>query len=188
MTDETLANLRDAARSAVPVVQGVHDGQLGAPTPCADYDVRALLNHLFHVVVSFQALAVKGQADFSSTPDRLGAEWRDRYAVESDALVRAWSSDSALRGESPVMRMPQGFVATQALADLTLHAWDLARATGRPYAPPPGAVRELLPALREAAPMARQAGVFGPEVATAPDAAEFARLLGVAGRDLAWRP
>lgn len=100
-TDETHADLRDAAHSAVPVVRSVRDGQFGAPTPGAEYDVRARLNPLFHVVVSFQALAVKGRADLSSTPDRLGVERRARFAAESDALVRAWSSDSALQGESP---------------------------------------------------------------------------------------
>ena len=36
--------------------------------------------------------------------------------------------------------------------------------------------------------MVRQSGVFGTEVATAPGAAEFARLLGVAGRDPDSRP
>ncbi|MFJ5217335.1 maleylpyruvate isomerase N-terminal domain-containing protein [Streptomyces sp. NPDC088354] len=63
---ETISELLGAARDrALPVVTGVPDDQLAAPTPCAEYDVRDLLNHLFHVVVGFRAIAGRQEADFS---------------------------------------------------------------------------------------------------------------------------
>lgn len=63
------ALLAAAVSRAVPVVAGIEDKALDAPTPCVDYDVRALANHLLHVVVEFQKLAVKQDSDFSSPPD-----------------------------------------------------------------------------------------------------------------------
>lgn len=56
-----------AAQVALPVLRAVRDDQLGRPTPCSEYDVRALLNHLFQVVVAFQTLAAKKDVDFSRT-------------------------------------------------------------------------------------------------------------------------
>lgn len=53
------ALLAAAADRAVPVVRGVRDDQLEAPTPCADYTVRDLLNHLFHIVIGFTVRAAK---------------------------------------------------------------------------------------------------------------------------------
>ncbi|MFD5349477.1 maleylpyruvate isomerase N-terminal domain-containing protein, partial [Streptomyces anulatus] len=47
---QTIGELLEAASDrALPVVRGIDDGQLGDATPCAEYDVRALVKHLFQV-------------------------------------------------------------------------------------------------------------------------------------------
>lgn len=175
--------LRDAADVAVPVLGGIQDEQLGAATPCTEYRVGDLVNHLFQVVVNFQSLARREPADFSTTPDVLGTDWRARFVTETDALVAAWSPASALEGVSPGMGLPQPTVGRMALLDLTLHAWDLAVATGQAYTPSAAAVDELLVMVDEMGPMARQMKVFGDEVPVGADADAFTRLLGEAGRD-----
>ncbi|MFF7676829.1 maleylpyruvate isomerase N-terminal domain-containing protein [Actinacidiphila glaucinigra] len=94
-TGEPLAAARDRA---LPLVRALPDDALDAPTPCAGYDVRNLLNHLFHVVVGFQALAAREEADFSVTPDRLaeyGDGWRARFEEETGRLVAAWAVPGA---------------------------------------------------------------------------------------------
>ncbi|MFJ8662446.1 TIGR03086 family metal-binding protein [Streptomyces sp. NPDC093795] len=178
--------LRSAATRATPFIRDTADTALGSPTPCAEYDVRALLNHLFHVVVNFQALAAKGAVDFSHTPDRLAeADWRDRFAAETGQLVEAWSAPGAEEGTSGAMGLPARTVGFMVLLDLTVHLWDLARATGRSFEPDPAVVAELVGEVERMAPMAREMSVFA-EAVDLPDpgrATAFERLLATTGRD-----
>ena len=188
MTHDISALIDSAARATAPVVRGITDEQLAARTPCSEYDVRELLNHLFHVVIEFQKLAARQEADFGTTPDRLTGEWRTRFEEETDRLVAAWSDPDALEGVSPGMGLPQRTVAHMVLGDLAVHGWDLARATGQDYTPAEAAVAELVPALEQMAPMARKGGVFGAEVPAPPGATPFEALLAGTGRDPGWTP
>ncbi|MER6099589.1 TIGR03086 family metal-binding protein [Streptomyces sp. NPDC001728] len=176
--------LRSAAADAAPLVRDTPDTSFGAPTPCAEYDVRALLNHLFAVVVSFQDLAAKRSADFSDTPDRLAeADWRGRFEEETGKLAEAWSAPGAEEGTSGSLGLPARTVGSMVLLDLTVHAWDLARATGRTFEPDPAVVAGLAEEVERMAPMARQAGVFGEAAEQPADATAFERLLATTGRD-----
>jgi uncharacterized protein (TIGR03086 family) len=184
---ELLGMARDRA---VPVLRAVPDAALGAPTPCAEYDVKSLVNHLFQVVVEFQKLAAKGESDFSETPDRVGAgpDWRERFAREADRLVAAWSAPGAEEGVAGAWQMPARLVGSMALLDLTVHVWDLARATGQEY-PREGTeavVEQLAGAVAELAPTARKAGVFAEPVPVGEDEPPFERLLAQTGRDPHW--
>ncbi|MGW2562857.1 TIGR03086 family metal-binding protein [Streptomyces sp. NPDC001514] len=174
---------------AVPVVRGVTAERLGAPTPCADYDVRALINHLLHVIVNFQALAAKKESDFSTTPDRIAAgAWQDFFEEETTALVEAWAEPGAEEGTSGSLGLPARTVGNMVLLDMTVHVWDLARATGQSYEPDPGVVAELGPAVEEMAPMAQEYGAFGKPVSVPEGASPFERLLATTGRDPGWSP
>ncbi|MEF9883587.1 TIGR03086 family metal-binding protein [Streptomyces sp. P9-A4] len=176
--------LRSAAADAAPLVRDTPDTSFGAPTPCAEYDVRALLNHLFAVVVNFQDLAAKRSADFSDTPDRLAeADWRGRFENETGKLAEAWSAPGAEEGTSGSLGLPARTVGSMVLLDLTVHAWDLARATGRTFEPDPAVVAGLAEEVERMAPMARQAGVFGEAAEQPADATAFERLLATTGRD-----
>ncbi|WP_189176251.1 TIGR03086 family metal-binding protein [Streptomyces lasiicapitis] len=184
-----------AAAHALPVVHSLPDDRLDARTPCAEYDVRALMNHVFHVVVQFQELAAKRNADFGGdTPDYLaqGADWRERFAAETEKLVAAWSEPGADEGLTGAMNMPARTVGAMVLLDLTVHAWDLARATGQDYGTPSGqeGAGDVVGVLREAVaglgPTARSMGVLAEPVSVADDATEFERLLAETGRDPYW--
>ncbi|MFJ5798803.1 TIGR03086 family metal-binding protein [Streptomyces decoyicus] len=183
------ALLDAAAQAALPVLRGVRDDQLGLPTPCAAYDVRALLNHLFQVVVAFQALAAKKDTDFSTTPDRLGdygAQWPDRFADEAARLVEAWAVPGAEDGPTGGMKLPARTVGAMVLLDLTVHAWDVARAAGLPYTPAPGCVAELRTLVAQMAPTARKMNVFAEPLPVPPGACGLDALLAETGRDPHW--
>ncbi|MBU2665846.1 TIGR03086 family protein [Actinoplanes bogorensis] len=175
-----------AAGQTAPIVRGVRDEQLGDATPCAEFQVRDLLNHLFKVVHSMQGAARREEVDMSDTPDALTGDWRDRFAAETESLIAAWSDPAALEGNSPGMGLPQPMVGNLALADLTIHGWDLATATGQPYEPDAGAVRALLPFMEQMAPTGRKMGAFHSDVVEAPAGADdFERLLAFSGRTTA---
>lgn len=177
---------------AVRVVDAVTDADLDRPTPCPEYDVKALLNHLFQVIVEFRKLAAKGNSDFTKTPDRVGEgpDWRERFAAEARALSAAWSQPGAEEGLTGAMNMPARLVGSMALLDVTVHAWDLARATGQDY---PGdgkddgelapVVAQLDGAVAELGDTARSMGMFDTAVDVPENASPLARLLAATGRD-----
>lgn len=187
--DDKISDLLDeAARRAVPVVTGIPDDLLAEPTPCAEYRVRDLLDHLFHVVVGFQELAAKRDADFSGTPEYVHGDWRARFPRETRALVRAWSQPGAEEGTAGSMGLPARTLGAMVLLDLTVHPWDLARATGQDFVPGESALGELEGLAGQMAPTARSMGAFGDPVPVGADAGRFARLLGTIGRDPQWEP
>ncbi|WBB93835.1 TIGR03086 family metal-binding protein [Verrucosispora sp. WMMC514] len=188
MATHTSDLLAAAAPGTVAVLRQITDDQLDLPTPCRDYRVRDLINHLYEVVVNFQTLARRSPVTWADKPDYLTEGWRDRFAAETRRLVEAWSDPASEQGVSPGMGMPQQVVGAMALLDLTVHGWDLAVATGQPY----GAAAEVLPALHELAgqlgPTARQMGVFAEAVPVEAGPPDLPRLLGMTGRDPAWSP
>ncbi|MFD0417482.1 TIGR03086 family metal-binding protein [Streptomyces sp. NPDC127108] len=195
-THKTGDLLAVAAAHALPVVRNLPDDRLDAATPCAEYDVRALVNHLFHVVVQFQELAAKRNADFGGdTPDYVaeGDDWRERFAEQTEKVVAAWSAPGADEGTTGAMNMPARTVGSMVLLDLTVHAWDLARATGQEYGTDeeaasgvPDVVDTLRAAVAELGPTARAMGVLDEPVAVSEDASDFDRLLAATGRDPHW--
>ncbi|MGW1814334.1 TIGR03086 family metal-binding protein [Streptomyces sp. NPDC002125] len=180
--------LEGAAAKAGPVVRGIGDDQLSRATPCSEYDVRALLNHLFGVVANFQVLAAKEPVDFSRTPEFVTGDWRGRFGDETALLVKAWAEPGTEEGVSGGMGLPARTVGLMVLGDLTVHAWDLARATGQDFTPDPDSVAEMEPAFAEMAPQARKMGVFGEAFPPPPGATAFERMLAGTGRDPGWSP
>ena len=184
-------DLGPQAAEVARVVAGIRDDQLGDPTPCAGTSVAGLLAHVVGLTTAFRMAAEKtpvpGQA--SASPGDLPADWRTRLTAQLDALVAAWRRRSAWEGmaEAGGVTMPAPVAAIVALDEVLVHGWDLAVATGQDYAADPASVA----ACREFAEQAAvdpQPGLFGPPVPVPDDAPPLDRLLGLTGRDPAWRP
>jgi uncharacterized protein (TIGR03086 family) len=188
MSTKTSELLAAAAPRTVAVVQGIADDQLDLPTPCPDYAVRDLLNHLYDVVVNFQALARRQEVDWSAKEDHLTEGWRDRFAAETVRLIEAWSDPAALAGVSPGMGLPQETVGDMALIDLMVHAWDLARATGQRLEVDPAVLAAGHGFMDRMGETGQRMGAFGEPVPTTSDATALDQLLGRTGRNPAWTP
>jgi uncharacterized protein (TIGR03086 family) len=113
----------------------VRPGQWTGPTPCAEWDVRQLVNHMAVGNLSYVRLLSGGTgAEFLRVrdTDALGADPAGAYARSVQECAEAFARPGAL---GRVLDYPLGQVTgQQALAvrttDSVIHTWDLARAVG----------------------------------------------------------
>ena len=85
--------------------------------------------------------------------------------------------------------VPGAVYAGHRFIDVFVHGWDLARATGQPYAPHEAAVLACLGfATSFEPPPEAGRGPFGPPVAVPDSAPALDRLAGATGRDPGWMP
>ncbi len=195
MSDETKqSGSRDHLHGVVaalqPVVQGVREDHMDAPTPCADWRVRDLVNHLLGTSEAMRRIGADEEADpddpWGTKGDHLGPDWRDDLSDRLTGLASAWADEEAWVGEMPGGGMPKQAVGDMAYVEVMLHGSDLARATGQELAWDESAVERARAVLDEIGPMGREQGAFGEEVAV-PDAADpWDEVLGLAGRDPGW--
>lgn len=182
--------LSNAFDQAEAVIASVTPDQLTRPTPCTEWDVRALLSHL--VLVARRIAAVgEGRPALEvhreTIPDN---EVRTAFHTSREAADLAWADDAALAREVDVPwgRMPGGVVLAGYLPELVTHTWDLWIATGNPTRLDPDLAEVALAAARRAIPAARDQFPFAPVVEVPEGADATARLAGWMGRPPDWRP
>ncbi|MEW9553048.1 TIGR03086 family metal-binding protein [Nonomuraea sp. NPDC050783] len=182
MRDELLPMLRAAADRTVALVRSIPEEELGRPTPCQEYDVKDLVNHMEWGASLFESVAGGG----GFLPPK---EYTGDFPERVERMLAVWERPESWEGVSEAMGgLPRTVLAHMALTDLVAHGWDLSRATGRPYEVPEETAARLLAFARDMAPMGRRQGAFGEEVAVPEDAPTLERFLGVIGRDPAWKP
>jgi uncharacterized protein (TIGR03086 family) len=84
------------------------------------------------------------------------------------------------------MGLPQSLVGAMILLDLTVHVWDLARATGQPFDADPAVLAELQRFVAGMGEQAQQMGVFAPPVPAPAGASALDAFLASTGRDPGW--
>jgi uncharacterized protein (TIGR03086 family) len=185
-----------SARTLAGLVAATTDDQLGGPTPCPDYSVGDLIDHIGGLTLEFTYAARKeptpgeggGPAGDRS---RLEPGWRERIGDGLGALATAWDRPSAYDGETHAgpFDMPAPIAAQVALNEVVVHGWDLARAIGQDYPADPAAVAVCTDFVASFdAPADDDGGLFGPAVSVADDAPPIDRLVGMTGRHPDWAP
>jgi uncharacterized protein (TIGR03086 family) len=187
------AEMTDAADAAARTVANVDASQLGRPTPCADWDVRTLLNHLIvWTSFSLEARAHGGSVgqdvidrDFAADPGFAAV-----YRGQLDRAVAAWSDPATWEGSLDVMGSPTpaADVAALNIAEMVLHGWDLAAATGQVYTVSERAAAAARQAVEDNADLFRQYKGFADQVEVPPGASVLDQVLGLSGRDPGWTP
>jgi len=194
-------DLHPATEAVARLVAGVRDDHLGGTTPCPDYSVAAMLDHLMGVCVAFTGAAHKEPMPASGgepqpvepTADHLDPAWRERLPERLQELATAWDDPAAWEGEATAggVTMPAAAMGLVALDEVAVHGWDLARATGQGYRLDEATTAAVLAFTAESATPENaelRAGIFGPVVDVPADAPALDRALGLAGRDPGWRP
>jgi uncharacterized protein (TIGR03086 family) len=189
---ETLDLLERAVNQLDAIVARVRSDQEGLPTPCADWDVHALLSHVVgQAMPNFIVAATGGVPDWQAPSADVQASWIVAYRTAADELLSTWRAADMDRmvasggGEAPLRGR-----ADQQITELAVHGWDLAEATGHDgQLDPTVADHALAWSRRMLKPEYRGAGRgFGPEVPVAADAPSYDRLAGWFGRNPAWQP
>ena len=183
--------LSDAADAAARVVSGVSPEQFGGPTPCTGWDVRALLNHLILWTSYSLEKRARGESvaeEFMSTDFTADPDFAGRYRAQLDRALAAWAGPAVWEGKLDVMgsATPAADVAAMNLAEMVLHGWDLAVATGQPYTLSDAAARATRAAVEANAELFRQYEGFAPAVPVPADATVLEAALAASGRDPSW--
>jgi len=168
-------------------VRAIRDDQWSAPTPCTKWDVRTLVNHLVYELrwmpplLAGQTIAEVGDR---LDGDLLGADpvaaWTNAVQESDAAVAQPGALETLVHlsyGDTPAADY-----VTEVTADLTVHAWDLARAIGAGEQLDPTLVQWIYPQAKERLNPAGVPGYFGPAVAVPDSASEQVRLLALYGR------
>jgi uncharacterized protein (TIGR03086 family) len=131
--DQPLTSLALALAGAGHLIGGVAAAQWTAPTPCPEWDVRQLVNHLVAGNLAVAAL-VGDQAPPDRSADQLGDDPGSAYRASAAALQAAFAQPGALERTfgSPYGPAPGSMLVHLRITELLVHGWDLARATGQP--------------------------------------------------------
>ena len=184
--------LDQVTRRALELISGVAQSQAADPTPCSEWDVRALLNHLLGVL-EFSSGCIVGsppdirpnEADSSRVGELDLAALAGAYREEAARLLELCRQPGALEqiAATPFGDIPTSQILMGALLDQFVHGWDLAKATGQNTALDTSVTEFAYGMLTSGfAAMGREAGFIGPEISVPDDAALQDKLIAYMGR------
>ncbi|MFG3254092.1 TIGR03086 family metal-binding protein [Streptomyces sp. NPDC048172] len=181
------------------LVARVRPEQLGGPTPCAEFDVRALVGHM--VGVARRIAHVGEGGSYADAPpwaeDVRDDDWARAFEEARERIRAAWADDAKLAETVgvPWGTAPGGAALGGWTMEVVTHTWDLARALDLDgeLDETDGVNAELGAFALELAAMVPREARGGPvpfgEVREAPEGADaHTRLAAWMGRDPEWRP
>jgi uncharacterized protein (TIGR03086 family) len=189
-TDELVQVHGRCGRRFAALVEGVGPGQWHDGTPCSEWDVRTLVHHLLYeqywVPPLFEGLGIEQVGD-RFEGDLMGDDASAWPGLLASAIEQAHAAVAEPGALDRTVHLSFGDAsgreyATQLIADLAIHGWDLAQATGQDDTLDPGAVALLLPWTEANAELLAGSGMFGVRIDAAPGAPDDVRLLGLLGR------
>lgn len=168
-------------------VHAIRDDQWGSRTPCEEWDVRTLVNHLVSENRWMPPLLAGGTiAELGDRfeGDLLGDDGKAAWEDSAAEAVAAVHGDGAMERTVHLSfgDFPGQEYTMQVFADLLVHGWDLARAIGADERLDPDLVEACASWFAAMENGYRAAGAIGPRVDLPPDADSQTRLLAMFGR------
>lgn len=180
---DPIERIEKATAHAGKIVSGVQSDQLSNSTPCSEFDVRLLLNHVIGGLEMLREAASGGTAvrpegdQFGDSPGKTYDERRAKLieAIRGEGVLdRAW--------KMPFGELPGQMMASIAFVEHVTHGWDLAKATGQDTTIPDDLVNESLEVVTPMDAMWRMPGVCGPKIDVPADASLTDQFAGFMGR------
>ena len=165
-------------------VKGVKSADMSKPTPCSEFDVRALLNHMLGGLAMLTT-AAGGEKAAMPEGDQVGSDPSGTYDKRRKALLAAVRTPGALDRN---WEMPFGSLSGQMMAGIAFmehltHAWDVAKATGQDTTLPADLVTECTELVTPMDAMLRMPGVCAPAVKVSNAASSQEKLIAFLGRN-----
>lgn len=182
-----LETYEKAMQGTARVIRGITPDQYDAPTPCSEWNVRELVNHMVFGNWMF-ARAASGErvlVDDDDLPDMVGDDPATAFRDSADAAVSAWRRPGATEEvcRLPFADLPGSAAMRIHFKDVVVHTWDLARATGQDEEIDPELASTALEICRAVVnDEMRELGAFGPAVDVAEGAPVHHQLVGFLGR------
>jgi uncharacterized protein (TIGR03086 family) len=168
-------------------VERIRDDQWDLPTPCTEWDVRALVLHLVYgtrwVSPLVEGLTIPEVGD-RLEGDLLGQDPKQAWRAAAAEAITACGVPGSMDRTVQLSAGPtsaQEYIRER-VADLTIHAWDLARALGADERLDADLVEASLDLYREKGDLWRQWGLLGPPVPAPPGADAQTMFVAVSGR------
>ena len=167
----------EAAAGFTSRLDAVADDQWSNPTPCTDWDVRQLVDHVITIQRQIpEGLGVPVADDGAD----IKGEWTAVRAAAVEALRQPGVLERTMPGRGG--EVPVQMALMPRLSDLILHSWDLARATGGDHRIDPDTAAVVLEFLEPNDEILRSSGTFGPKIDPPPGADAGVKLLFFSGR------
>ncbi|NEA34825.1 TIGR03086 family metal-binding protein [Streptomyces sp. SID13031] len=178
-----MIDLQPACRRLSELVARIGGDQLGNRTPCTQYSVRYLLDHVDE--------GARGFAQAASTVDEAAGaaldfdgDWRQVLGHRLHVLGKAWDDPAAWAGQADLggLELPNEVWGRIALTEVVVHGWDLSKATGLPFVLPEETTQACYDHVAGFLAQPPVPELWGPPVEVHAEAPLMDRLVGIAGR------
>ena len=176
---------RRIAGDFAALTRGVDDWE--APAPVAGWTARDVVGHHVEWFPGFLAASGVELAPVPPVADDPVAAWQHQ-ARAVQALLEDRGGDEGITHPYAGSHRLTDAVDRFYTADVFMHGWDLARASGQQVAMDEQYAGALLEGMRPIEDLLRSSGQYGAPVPVPEDAHAVDRLMGFVGRDPAWRP
>ncbi len=144
---------------------------LDGPTPCSDWTLGQLADHVVAAPAKFAVMVRGEQPDWSAQPPHLDDGWAAAFRSSADDLMHLWH------------QAPEDGDPAWQTAEFAVHSWDLAHALGRSTGELDPEVAEQGLAFMKANLRDEMRGeVFGPEQPARTDGDAYDAIAAFAGR------
>lgn len=186
MSDDPIDQLAAVLDRSDELIRGVSADQWGGPTPCTEWTVAQLVEHLVRGHRLFaSALRRDAPPEEPAVPQQHGTDRARDHRDAADDLLAAFRAPGALEGivSVPVATVPGAVAVRLRIVEVLTHSWDLARATDQAAEMPDAIVEEHIEFTRRTLSMVPEGrSPFQPPQPVSAEAAPLDRLAALLGR------
>ncbi len=173
------------------VIDKVKEENFDKPTPCTEWNVKELTNHLLYELAWIKPLLegrtienVGDEFEDDLIDGNANNAWLKHCRAASAQMVR--TDPNSIAHLSYADKTAQAYV-DEAAADIIIHGWDLAQALGLEFKIDDKTVAAIRKATADVMKGARDSGYVAKELEVSDDASEQDKLLAYYGRSTNWK-